>query len=273
MRVRRLGWAGIELEAEGESIVIDHLLDPGLLSAFLADDRDEFIAPAAASASAALVTHLHRDHTDVAAIERALGPKGIVLRPERKAVESRMDEMATGESDASFGAGPLEVRTCAPGDAHQIGPFAITALPASDGLGSPQVSWVVAAGEVTAVHCGDTLWHGAWWDAALAHGPIDLAFLPANGVEIAYPGWDPAASVPAVMGPTEAVEAARALRAGLLIPIHFNRTFEHPDYYRPQHDVEGRIRELALQREVPVRFLEPGDWIDAGDARDSAISA
>jgi L-ascorbate metabolism protein UlaG (beta-lactamase superfamily) len=199
----------------------------------------------------------------VAAIERAVVSGGTIFRPARRRVESPLDEFATSEAEGALAASGLEVRSCAPGDGFEIGPFTITALPASDGLGSPQVSWLIKADSRTVLHAGDTLWHGGWWDIALAHGPIDVALLPANGVEVDYPQWQPAVTVPAVMTPEQAVEAARALQAGTLIPIHYNRTFEHPHYYRPLADADQRVEDLAARRGVDVRFLEPGEWVDA----------
>jgi L-ascorbate metabolism protein UlaG (beta-lactamase superfamily) len=264
VRLRRLGWAGLELETDGQSVVIDHVVDTGLLSAIFGDPRDELISPEPGRARAALLTHLHRDHADVAAIEAALAGDGIVLRPARKRAESPLDEAATGEAEAALAASRLRVYPCEPGDVFEIGPFAITALPASDGLGSPQVSWLVKADSQTVLHAGDTLWHGGWWDVVAGHGPVDLAFLPANGAEIAFPQWQPAATVPAVMTPEQAVDAARALQARSLVPIHYNRTFEHPDYYRPVADARERLEDLAGRRGIAIRFLEPGDWVDAG---------
>jgi L-ascorbate metabolism protein UlaG (beta-lactamase superfamily) len=265
MRLRRLGWAGLELEAGVQSLVIDHLLDPGILSAFFGDHRDELIGPEPGRAAAALVTHLHRDHTDVAAIERALVDGGTVLRPPRKALEFEFDEIATGESDAAFAASDLDVRASSPGDSYEIGGFKITALRASDGLGSSQVSWLIEADSQSVVHGGDTVWHGGWWDVVAAHGPVDLAFLPGNGVEIDYPGLQPAVGVPSVMTPEQAVEAARALQAGSLVPIHYNRTFEHPKYYRPVVDARERIERHADSRGMEVSFLEPGEWVEVAD--------
>jgi L-ascorbate metabolism protein UlaG (beta-lactamase superfamily) len=264
MRLRRLGWAGIELEAGGTSLVIDHLVDPGIFKAFLGEPRDELIEPEPGRAAAALVTHLHRDHTDVAAIERALGGDGTVLRPASRPAGSELDEFATGEAEAALAGSGMDVRACAPGDSLEVGAFTVTALPASDGFGSPQVSWLVKAESMAVVHCGDTLWHGAWWEIAREHGPIDFAFLPANSAQVAYPQWQPAVSVPAVMTPEQAVEAALALQARSLVPIHYNRTFEHPEYYRPLADAGERIEQAAGARGVPVDFLEPGDWVNAG---------
>jgi L-ascorbate metabolism protein UlaG (beta-lactamase superfamily) len=265
LRWRRLGWAGLEVEADGSSIIVDHLRDAGrILTPILTDDGDDLIAPEPRRATAALVTHLHRDHADFAAISEALAEDGIVLRPPRKRVETELDEVATGEAEAALAASALSTRVFEPGDSVRVGALSITALPASDGLGSPQVSWLIEADGSKLVHAGDTLWHGAWWDIAAAHGPVDIAFLPANGVAIEYPGWQPPVTVPAVMTPEQAVEAARALRAQTLVPIHFNRTFEHPKYYRPVADARRRAERLGAARGMEVRFAEPGKWSELG---------
>jgi len=126
----------------------------------------------------------------------------------------------------------------------------VTATFASDGLGSPQVSWLIKADGQNVFHGGDTLWHGAWWDVALAHGPIDIACLPANGVEVNFPNLQPRVAVPAVMTPEQAVEAACALQARLMVPIHYNRTFEHPEHYRPVADARTQINGLAAKVSV-----------------------
>jgi L-ascorbate metabolism protein UlaG (beta-lactamase superfamily) len=260
MRWRRLGWAGVEVEADGASLVADHLLDPGVFAAFVSDERDAFVAPEPARAIAALVTHLHRDHADVAAIETALAEDGLVLRPPRSRLETALEQVATREAEAALAASSLTTRVLSPHDAVRVGPFAVTALFASDGLGSPQVSWLIEAGGHKLLHAGETIWHGAWWDIAAAYGPIDLAFLPGNGAEVNYPHMQPPVAVPAVMTPEQSVEAAHALQAGMLVPIHYNRTFEHPDYYRPAADAQRRIATHAAAPGVEARFAEPGEW-------------
>jgi L-ascorbate metabolism protein UlaG (beta-lactamase superfamily) len=260
VRLRRLGWAGIELEADGEHLIVDHLLDPGALAAFFGEERDELIAPQPGSVSCALVTHLHRDHADVAAIARAVSERGVVLRPYPSAVPSTFDEIMTGEAERAFQESSLNLRVCAVADTHEIGPFSVTATFASDGLGAPQVSWLIQADGRTVFHAGDTLWHGAWWDIALAYGPIDVAFLPANGAEVNYPHLQPPVTVPAAMNPDQAVQATRALQARLLIPIHYNHTFEHPQYYRPVSDARQQIEASATAHDVQALFADPGDW-------------
>jgi L-ascorbate metabolism protein UlaG (beta-lactamase superfamily) len=256
-----MGWAGVQVEAEGESIVIDHVLDVGILSAFFGEDRDSFLEPEG-KVTAALVTHLHRDHADPGAIADALNDSGPLLRPRRKRVESKLDEFATGEADSGFAESGVEQRHLEPGDEAEIGPFRVTAFPAVDALGSPQVSWSVQADGGSIFHAGDTMWHGHWWDIALARGPIDLAFLPANGAELSYPQWQPAAPLPGVLTPEQAVEAARSLQARAVAPIHFNRTFEHPEYYRPVPDALDRLRKHAGERDVDLLLMQPGEWVE-----------
>ena len=206
------------------------------------------------------MTHLHRDHADVAAIQRVLSDDGVVLRPESRRPESKFDEIATGETERALSDSALVIRECRVGDTVALGPFTVTAEFASDGLGSPQISWLIEGDGQKVFHGGDTLWHGAWWDIALAHGSIDIACLPANGVEISYPHLQPPVTVPAVMTPDQAVAASQALQARVMVPIHFNRTFEHPHFYRPVADAREQIEALAADRGANVRFLEPGEW-------------
>ena len=59
MKVRWLGWAGVEIEADGASVVIDPLKDPGATFAALGDGaRDVQLPPvvAAGSASGSITT-------------------------------------------------------------------------------------------------------------------------------------------------------------------------------------------------------------------------
>ena len=100
----------------------------------------------------------------------------------------------------------------------EVGPFTATALFASDGLGSPQVSWLLEADGRKVLHGGDTAWHGAWWNFVAAHGNVDVACLPGNGARVTYPGWEPAVEESAVMTPEQSVDAAHVLGAGTLVP-------------------------------------------------------
>src|SRR5690606_13657804 len=54
----------------------------------------------------------------------------------------------------------------------EAGPFVLTALPAVDGLGDPQLAWLVEADGTRALHLGDTVMHGYWWRMVRRHGPF-----------------------------------------------------------------------------------------------------
>jgi len=58
------------------------------------------------------------------------------------------------------------------------------------------------------------------------------------------------------MTPEQAVEAAHALKAQTLVPIHYNRTFEHDLYYRPAAEAEQRI-DARLQGSAAWRSASP----------------
>ncbi len=73
MRIRWLGWAGVEIEADGVTVVIDPLADPGATFAPLGEEASRVtlptvVPPQAGAAVAGLVSHLHRDHADAGAL-------------------------------------------------------------------------------------------------------------------------------------------------------------------------------------------------------------
>ncbi len=71
------------MAAEGATLVVDLLEDPGSMAAFVGDARTPLPSPRGTGAVAALVTHLHSDHADPPAIARAIAPGAPVLRPAR----------------------------------------------------------------------------------------------------------------------------------------------------------------------------------------------
>lgn len=261
MRMRRLGWAGVELEHDGSSLIIDNITTGGIFDAFMREGEDELIGPSQ-KPLAALVTHLHRDHTDVAALQQALGDWGLVLRPGQVRFVSEMQKFSVIGIEEEFAKSSLKTDELDVGDSREIGPFTVTAAYSVDGLGAPQVSWVVEAGGATVFHGGDTLWHGSWWDIAAEHGPIGAAFLPANSAELNYPMQQPAVNIPAVLNPEQAVEAAYALQASVLVPTHFSRKFEHDEYYRPIHDARTRLETAAAARNIDLAFPEIGQFLE-----------
>jgi len=122
-----------------------------------------------------------------------------------------------------LGAAELTRRVAAPGESVTVGPVTCTALPADDGLGDPQVSWLVEAGGRRVLHPGDTVFHGAWWQMARRAGPFDVVFAPVNGAIIDFPHQQPASPLPATMEPEQAALAGKLLGAGTVVPMHYTR--------------------------------------------------
>lgn len=71
MEVRRLAWAGLEISAGGQRVVIDLVEDFSRLHGSVPPDGQVPPPPEPDSIHLALLTHLHRDHADPSAIARA----------------------------------------------------------------------------------------------------------------------------------------------------------------------------------------------------------
>jgi L-ascorbate metabolism protein UlaG (beta-lactamase superfamily) len=257
VKIRRLGWAGLELISdEGPSLVVDFVRDFALLT----DTRPQgAYAEPAQPAAAALVTHLHEDHTDVAAIGSAVGATGLVLRPAPLAATA--DEATFTESaEADLAASSLHVRVVAEWERMVLSPFTITAVPAVDGLGDPQLNWVIEADGQRVFHGGDTTFHGYWWLIARRAGPIDVAVLPINGAIVDVPHLQPPSAMPAVMTPAQAAQAAAVLHAKAVVPMHFG-VHQPPVYVEQANAVRGLV-EAAEELPLRVLPLDPGDSAD-----------
>ena len=99
MRIRRLGYAGIEIEASGEIIVIDLLTDTSTLSV-LREPGEVFPSPSQPSAAMLeLETHLHVDHADPNGIANALRKDGTILRP-KHADSDPLNHVSTGRAES-----------------------------------------------------------------------------------------------------------------------------------------------------------------------------
>ncbi|MBA3264685.1 MAG: MBL fold metallo-hydrolase [Thermoleophilaceae bacterium] len=259
MRIRRLGWAGLELEADGQTAVVDLLQDTTWLEGFVGAPRTPLPRPSR-PADLALVTHLHADHTDAGSLKRALKPGAPVLRP-APATGEALENAALEPAETGLREAGLHARVVEPWETIDIGPFRKSAVPAADGTGDPQVSWVVAAGETTVLHCGDTLFHGWWWRTGMRYGPIDIAFLPVNGVVVDFPHRQPPSGLPAAMTPREAAGAARALGAREAIPMHYD-TFHHPPLYDAVEGAADAFVAAAAAAGVSARVVEPGEVVE-----------
>ena len=264
MIVRRLGWAGIELEAEGETLLVDLMEDASALEPFVGLPHGPLPPPSRAGAVAGLVTHLHADHCDAGALARALAAGAPVLRPE-PADGGGLETAALAEAEQGLERHALPTRVVAPWEDVAVGPFTVTAVPAVDGFGDPQVSWAVEAGGCRILHAGDTLFHGWWWLARMRRGPFDAVFLPVNGAVVDLPHRQPPSPLGADMDPAQAAVAASILEPGLAVPIHYD-TLDRPPTYTQVEDPAGRFLTACADAGVNARVLETGDSLDLTEA-------
>lgn len=244
--IQRLSWAGVRIVGSSAELLIDPVITD------IWDGRRDFplIVPDDTTRRRyALITHLHGDHFDAPGLRSLLGDRGRVIC-----------HRAVAADVASHG---LKVVTAAPYQPIQRGGFSLIALPAGDGIGDDQVSWVVlTAGEQRLIHCGDSLWHGAWRLWGDVYGPFDAAFLPVNG---AIQAGTPASEVPISMTPPQAVDAALLLRAGTLVPIHYG--WQQPQAYEEFPDALESLRSHAGRRGLALRILPPGGWLNSSSDR------
>ena len=260
MEIRRLGWAGVELRTENGSAVIDLVQRLGFMSQLVGELHGPLPAPSVAGgAQVALLTHLHEDHADAAALADALAPDGVVLRPP-PASGPQLDVVATAAAEAALAEHGIVGRVVQAWETVELAGLRMTAVPAVDGFGDPQVSWVVEGGGMRVLHAGDTLFHGWWWSIRDRLGPIDVAFLPINGPAVSLPHRQPPSPLEAGLGPRSAAAAASILRAGLVVPIHYD-AIKHPPAYIQAEDPVGAFTREAAALDVAVRVLAPGETL------------
>lgn len=262
MKIRRLGWAGIEIEHDGASAVIDAVEDISNMEQFVGPPHRPLLPPDnAGSVDLALVTHLHDDHTDPESLDRSLARDGLLGRPRKTEGEFLETAALTRAEQGLTGLGRKIVEVS---EWQQIekGPFNATAVPAVDGFGDPQVSWVVEAGGKRIFHGGDTLFHGSWWLIQMRLGPFDAVFLPVNGPVVSLPHRQPPSTIQAVMNPEQAVLAATILGTPRLVPIHYG-TIHSPPTFEETGDilnrVDGAVAEVEGLALVP---LAEGESLD-----------
>ena len=235
--IQRLTWAGMKLVSGNTTVLIDPV------GTDLWDGRaPEGLVPVTVDTARryALITHTHNDHFDVETLKRVLGERGYVICH---------DSIASHVASRGLRVIPAAMYT----PVTRSG-FVFTAVPAQDGLGAEQVSWVVSIGAKRFFHGGDTLWHGKWNTIGLQYGPFDAAFLPVNGARVE---GDPISEIPAVMTPAQAVDAALLLRARKLIPIHYG--LNDPPHYVEVDEPIDALRKIARRRNLSIQHLLPGE--------------
>jgi L-ascorbate metabolism protein UlaG (beta-lactamase superfamily) len=237
LNIQRLTWAGVKLVSGDTTVLID-----AVNTDIWDGNAPEGFVPVEVSTKRryALITHAHNDHFDAAGLKALLGERGYVICHE---------SIATYIASRGFRVIPANSW-----EPVIRGGFVMTAVPAEDGFGSEQVSWVVSAAGKRVFHGGDTLWHGKLEDIGLQFGPFDAAFLPINGAKVAH---DPVIETAAVMNPIQALDAARLLTATTIVPIHFG--LNDPPHYVEVDEPLKSFMKAATRRGQTVQHLQPGE--------------
>src|SRR4051812_49458729 len=140
MEIKWLGWAGVELAVDDVTLVIDPLDDATAVFAPLGPDArvalPDVVPATPGEAVAGLVTHLHRDHADAAALASALAPGAPVLEPP-PAGGAGQENLALAQAEHELTAAGMQRRHVEEWETVAAGPFRLTALPAADGIGDP----------------------------------------------------------------------------------------------------------------------------------------
>jgi L-ascorbate metabolism protein UlaG (beta-lactamase superfamily) len=239
LQVRKLTWAGVLVESENTSLFIDAIAPNEKKG-----EKEDILATV--HSADALITHQHGDHFDNLTLQKLLGKHGrlVCLR----ATADRADTRGLRVQPVDMW---QPIFFPAAGDDLVAFP-----VPAVDGWGAPQVSWVIDGGGVRLFHGGDTQWHADLVDVGRAYGPFDVALLPINGARQRL-GRFIDQGIPAVLTPAQAVAAAQLLRARLIVPIHFGDP--NPPTYVEVPDPLGEFRREASNAAIPIRVLNTGE--------------
>ncbi len=243
MTIQRLGWAGIRMSAGKVDLFIDASgsIPPDQLDIERYGDEG--------TRAFALATHHHSDHLDLSLLKSVLGDRGYLVV--HKEAAQQFDNRQVNVQAVDLYEPVFFPRSS--------GKFTAWAVPAADGFGSPQVSWVVDCGGRRIIHCGDTLWHGHWWNIARAYGPIDVAFLPINGAR-QFGGMIADVGQSMMLTPEQAAAAASALGARIAVPIHYGNG--ESDSYIEIPNAEKRFVAAAEKQNVAIRVLQPGETLE-----------
>lgn len=240
LTVERLTWAGVKMVANETTVLIDAVGT----DLWNGDAPGGFVpVTSETQRTYALVTHTHNDHLDIETLRRVLGDNGYVIAPVHHATHL-----------SSRG---LRVITAELYEPVSRGGFTAIAVPAVDGFGADQVSWIVSVESRRFLHAGDTLWHGKWSDFGAAYGPFDAVFLPINGARLQS---EPSIESVGTMTPGQAVDVAFQLRAQRLVPIHFG--LNDPPFYTEVERPLEVLLETARRRSMEVSVLSPGDRLE-----------
>lgn len=106
VRMRRLGWAGVEIECDDQTLVIDYIQDTSPLVPLRSPNEPFPPSSRPGTTAVALLPHLHADHADPGALTVALRAGAPVYRP-TPATGNEADLALTAHAETQFAAHTL----------------------------------------------------------------------------------------------------------------------------------------------------------------------
>lgn len=237
VKITRLDWAGVKIEFANSAVYIDAITPKS--------DNARVAAESDARFKYGFVTHGHGDHYDLAYLKTILGERGVIFV----------------HKDSQISQHDLRVQHVREWEPCFVPRFAsemvVFAVPASDGFGDHQVSWVIEAAGRRIFHGGDTMWHGGMYNIPAAMGQFDVVCLPINGVVQNYGRSKNVAEQPISLNPEQAVGVAKLMGAKTLVPIHYGRS--DPPVYIEASDQKNRVDRAAFEAGIAVNWLGDGE--------------
>ena len=214
-----LGQSGFLVAWRGSFLLLDPYLSDSLTKKYAGTDKphvrmtERVVAPEALDfVDVVTSSHNHTDHLD----GETLGPL-LSVNPNLTVLVPRANWAFAAERLA---VPPERLQPIAVGTPATVGAFTFHAVPAAhealetDEEGNHRfIGLVVEFGPLTVYHSGDTVRYPGMAQG-LRQWRIDLALLPINGA-------DPARGVAGNLSGPEAVQLARDMGAGVVIPCHY----------------------------------------------------
>ncbi|MGL4744817.1 MAG: MBL fold metallo-hydrolase [Dermatophilaceae bacterium] len=253
LHVTWFGHASCLVELDGVRVLLDPVWSERCSPSRYIGPRRLHAVPVSLAAlgrvDAVVISHDHYDHLDMATV-RALAADSDPLF---------VVPLGVGAHLEAWGISPQRVRECDWGDQVDVADVRLTAVEAQHfsgrGLrrnGTLWASWIVAAPGGRVFFSGDTGFFGGYARLGEQYGPFDASLMAVGAYD---PAWHDIH-----LNPEEAVEAARLLRAGVVLPIHWC-TFSLAPH--PWAEPIERLLVAAEAAGVPVAVPRPGDRVDA----------
>jgi L-ascorbate metabolism protein UlaG (beta-lactamase superfamily) len=258
LRVSWLGHATVLVELDGRRILFDPVWSERVSPSSLLGPRRLHPVPVPLAdlppVDAVVISHDHYDHLDMTTIRRIAAlwpdtrfvvPLGVGAHLERWRVPaSRIDDLDWGESVTVAG-----IELTATAARHFSGRLK------PGGNGTLWASWVVAGASQRVFYTGDSGFFDGYREIGERHGPFDVTFIQVGAYSPYWPDIH--------MTPEEGVDTHRAVRGGLLVPVHWG-TFN-----LAMHSWSEPVeRLLTAAGDVQVAVPRPGELLTVADAPD-----